>query len=96
MIVQQLMEHAYRVPVKLESLFPKPEEAPARQLMQTITLGGESIQSVQNKFKKGSGKIKICIQKYDIEHYYLYTQHSLHRLISFGVLGFWGLQKLRK
>ena len=43
---------SHRVPVKLESLFPKPEEAPARQLMQTITLGGEPIQSVQNKFEK--------------------------------------------
>ena len=42
-----------QVPVKLDSLFPKPEEKPAKQLRQTITLGGEPIQSIQNQFEKG-------------------------------------------
>ena len=44
---------SHKVPVKLDSLFPKPEEKPAKQLRQTITLGGEPIQSIQNQFEKG-------------------------------------------
>ena len=44
---------SHKVPVKLDSLFPKPEERPTKQLRQTITLGGEPIQSIQNQFEKG-------------------------------------------